>query len=256
MLAAIKAHTGSICEVEPAPAGNHADIAATVRGVGGRKFVKAARKIGPGTDGPEVRSLRWEATINPHVTEYAPRLHWTVEAGGWLVLGFEHVQARHADYTPGSTDLDVLAKVIDGLQEHPLPAALDRKRVERRWEAMGDVSTLAGNTLLHADLNPANILVGAAGTIHVVDWTFAGRGAAFLEMALLVPWLLKAGHTPADAERWVSRFPAWTAADPAAIDLFSRVFADKWQLNLNATDAGWAVEHAAAAREWANHRLW
>jgi len=253
VLAEVEARTGAIHAVEPAPAGNHADIAATVHAAG-RLFIKAARKSAPDEDGAEVRSLRWEAAINPHVTEYAPGLHWTLETGGWLVLAFEHVQARHADYTPGSPDLEVLAKIIDGLQERPLPPVLERKRVERRWEAMGDVSALAGDTLLHADLNPANVLLGDNGSVFVVDWTFAGRGAAFLEMALLIPWLLKAGHSPAEAERWAARFPAWAAAEPMRIDLFARVFADKWQVNLATNTADWAVEHAASARQWATYR--
>ncbi|NVI91191.1 phosphotransferase [Actinomadura sp. BRA 177] len=128
------------------------------------------------------------------------------------------------------------------------------ERVERRWEGMGDVAGLAGRTLLHADLNPANVLLAEDGTAYVVDWAFAGRGAAFLEMALLVPWLLKAGHSPAEAERWVARFPAWAAADPVDIDLFARVFADKWRANLVGNGADWAVEHAAAAWEWAVYR--
>ncbi|GAA4235503.1 hypothetical protein GCM10022254_42830 [Actinomadura meridiana] len=255
VLGAIMAHTGPIQAVEPAPAGNHADVAATVHAGGERLFVKAARKSELDSDGPEVRSLRWEAAINPHVAEYAPRLRWTVEVGGWFVLAFEHVRARHADYAPGSADLDVLAKVIDGLRTHPVPSVLARKRVERRWEAMADVTVLAGDTLLHADLNPANVLLGADGSVYLVDWAFAGRGAAFLELALLVPWLLKAGHTPAEAEGWLSRFPAWTSTGQAAIDLFSRVFADKWKLNLVTNNAEWTKEHADAARQWADHRL-
>ncbi|MEW2353956.1 phosphotransferase [Spirillospora sp. NPDC029432] len=252
---AIEARSGPIHRFEPAPAGNHADISGTVHADGGRLFIKAARKIAPDRDGPEVRSLRWEAAINPHVTEYAPRLHWSVEAGGWLVLGFEHVEARHADYTPGSPDLDVLAKVIDGLQARRAPEVLEGKRVERRWEAFADVSALAGDTLLHADLNAANVLISDDGTVHVVDWTFTGRGAPFLEMALLIPWLMEAGHSPAAAEEWVSRFSAWTAADPDVITRFSRVFADKWQANHATNQAGWAAGLAARARRWADHRL-
>ncbi|MFD0685363.1 phosphotransferase family protein [Actinomadura fibrosa] len=254
VLDAVTARTGPVHRVEPAPAGNHADIAATIHTTDGRLFVKAARRTVPDTDGPEVRSLRWEAAINPHVTEYAPRLHWTVEAGGWLLLAFEHVQARHADYAPGSPDLDIVAKIIEGLQAHPLPGVLERKRVERRWESMGDMTPLAGSTLLHADLNPANVLLGDDGTAYVVDWTFAGRGAAFLEMALLIPWLLQAGHTPAAAEHWVSRFPAWTSTASVTIDLFARAFADKWRANLATNNEVWAQEHAASAQSWAAHR--
>ncbi|MFF4239044.1 phosphotransferase family protein [Actinomadura geliboluensis] len=254
VISAVTARTGPIRRVEPAPAGNHADIAATIHTADGRLFVKAARKTAPDTDGPEVRSLRWEAAINPHVTEYAPRLHWTVEAGGWLVLAFEYVQARHADYTPGSPDLNTLTKIIGRLQARPLPDVLERKRVERRWESMGDMTPLAGNTLLHADLNPANVLLGDNDTTYVVDWTFAGRGAAFLEIALLIPWLLKAGHTPTEAEHWASQFPAWTTTAPATIDLFARAFADKWQANLATNNEPWALDHATAARKWATHR--
>ncbi|WP_171068871.1 phosphotransferase [Actinomadura geliboluensis] len=254
VLGAVEAHAGPVHGVEPAPAGNHADITATVHTADGRLFIKAARRTASGTDGPEVWSLRWEAAINPHVTDYAPRLLWTAEADGWLVLAFEHVQARHADYTPGSPDLAVLAKIIGDLQAHPLPDVLERRRVERRWESMGDVSALAGDTLLHADLNPANVLLGDDETAYVVDWTFTGRGAAFLEMALLIPWLLKAGHTPAEAELWVSQFPAWTSTAPTTIDLFARVFATKWEANLATNSEAWALEHATAARQWASHR--
>ncbi|TDC54461.1 aminoglycoside phosphotransferase [Actinomadura sp. KC345] len=254
--AAIETRTGSIHRIEPAPTGNHADIASTVHTGRGRLFAKAARKVSSELDGPEVRSLRWECAINPHVAEFAPRLHWTVEAAGWLVLGFDHVQARHADFTPGSADLASLGKVIDAFQALPCPDVLAGKRIERRWESMAeDVTALAGNALLHADLNPANLLITETGEVHVVDWAFVARGAAFVELALLVPWLVKAGHSVAEAERWVSRFPSWTATAPAAIDLFCRVFADKWDLNLCTNSAAWAVDHAAAARRWADHRL-
>jgi hypothetical protein len=42
------------------------------------------------------------------------------------------------------------------------------------------MSVLAGDTLLHADLNPAHVLLGEGGAVYLVDWTFAGRGAAFV----------------------------------------------------------------------------
>lgn len=115
--AEIEAHTGPINAVTPAPAGNHADFAATLHTTGGRIFVKAARKL-PDRDGAEVMSLRREAAVNPHVTEFAPRLHWTVEAGGRLALGFEHVEGRRADFFPGSADLEILAKTIHAPGPH------------------------------------------------------------------------------------------------------------------------------------------
>ncbi|MFD0850993.1 phosphotransferase family protein [Actinomadura adrarensis] len=180
----------------------------------------------------------------------------TARSHRWLALGFEYIEARHADFMPGSPDLEILAKVVDTLQALPCPEVLASKRVERRWEGVAsDVTPLAGHTLLHCDLNPANMLITPEGGVRVVDWAFVARGAAFVELALLMPWLLKGGHTPVEAEAWLTRFPSWTETDPAHIDLFCRAFADKWQVNLEVHGrAAWAVEHAAAARAWAEHR--
>ncbi|GAA2110926.1 phosphotransferase family protein [Actinomadura alba] len=254
VLGAIKAHTGPIHQVEHAPAGNHADIAATVNAVGGRVFVKAARKASPDRDGPEVRSLRNEARINPHVCEFAPRLLWEAETGGWLALGFEHVHGRHADYSPGSPDLELLVKVIDGLQAMPCPDVVGM-RVERRWASVADdVSPMAGDALLHTDVNATNLIITEDGRAYGVDWAFASRGAAWVELGLLIPWLLKAGHTPAEAARWVAQFPSWASADPAAVELFSDAFAERWARHAAGNGEGWVAEHAELTRRWADYR--
>ncbi|WP_433469559.1 hypothetical protein [Spirillospora sp. CA-128828] len=255
VLDGIEAHTGPIHRTEPAPAGNHADIASNVDTASGRLFVKAARKVSPEKDGPEVRSLRNEARILPHVTEFAPRLHWTVEAGGWLVLGFEHVDGRHADYTPGSPDLEILAKTLHALQATPCPEIV-QMQVERRWETVTeDVSPMAGTALLHTDVNAENLLITPDGRAVLVDWAFASRGAAWVELGLLLPWLLKAGHTPAEAADWVTEFPSWAQADPADVDLFSTAFAERWRRHAERNPAEWVALHADLTRRWAEfHR--
>ncbi|TMQ90850.1 aminoglycoside phosphotransferase [Actinomadura soli] len=250
---AVQAHTGDIVRAEPAPAGNHADVAGTLHTSSGRVFIKAARKLDE-EDGAEVWSLRNEAAINPHVTEFAPRLHWTVETGGWLVLGFECVDGRHADFTPGSPDLKVLAETVHALQSVPCPPVV-QMRVERRWATVAeDVSPMAGTTLLHTDVNAENLLITPDGCAVLVDWAFAARGAAWVELGLLLPWLLKAGHTPAQAADWAARFPSWAAADPADVDLFSAVFAERWRRHAERDPAEWVVLHAALTRQWAAHR--
>ncbi|GAA4081718.1 hypothetical protein [Actinomadura miaoliensis] len=250
----IEAGTGPITRVVPAPAGNHADIAAMVRTAKGRMFVKAARKLAD-RDGPEVMSLRREAAVNPHVTEFAPRLLWQAEAGGWLALGFEHVDGRPADFSPGSSDLEILAKTVHALQATPCPDVV-RMRVERRWSSVAeDVSPMAGNALLHADLNEDNFLIASGGRAHLVDWAFVSRGAAWVELGLLIPWLLKAGHTPAGAADWIAQFPSWGDAEPADIDLFSEVFAEKWRISAQSNTAEWVALHARLARRWADYRL-
>jgi phosphotransferase family enzyme len=251
---AVAAHTGPISGVEPAPVGNHADVASTLHTTQGRLFVKAAKKL-VDRDGPEVRSLRWEAAINSHVAEFAPRLHWTVEDGGWLVLGFDHVQGRRADFTPGSPDVAVLAKTIHQLQETPCPDVVTM-RVERRWQSVtDDVSLMAGGALLHTDLNEDNLIITTDGRVHVVDWAFVSRGAAWVELGLLIPWLLKAGRSPREAAEWVSQFPSWADADPAAIDLFSHVFAERWRISSESNAAAWVALHASLTKQWADWRL-
>src|SRR5688500_9157250 len=114
VLRGVTVHTGAVRRVDPVLAGEHSDVTVTLDTERGRFFVKGMRTE-PAT--PDLWSLRREGRINPYVTcAYAPRLLWQVEAGGWLVLGFEHVKARHADYTPGSPDLEVLAAIVRRFQ--------------------------------------------------------------------------------------------------------------------------------------------
>ncbi|GAA0348008.1 hypothetical protein NE235_10785 [Actinoallomurus spadix] len=252
--AAIKDRTGLIHDIQPATRGNHAHIASTLHTAHGRVFVKAARKTSPDTDGAEVRALRWEAAVNPYVGEFAPRLLWRAEAGGWLALGFEHVDGRHADYSPGSPDLSALAKTIRSLQRTPCPPIV-KSRVERRWQSTGvDVTSTAGDTLLHTDVNPDNLLLAPDGRVHLVDWAFVARGAAWVEVGLVIPWLLKAGHSPADAAAWIDQFPSWSRADAAGIDAFSEALARRWRDQCERDSTEWVLEHAVVTRQWAQYR--
>lgn len=69
---AIMAHTGEVARAIPAPSGNHADVASTLETASGRVFIKGARKVSGDDDGVEVRCLRYESTVIPHVGEFAP----------------------------------------------------------------------------------------------------------------------------------------------------------------------------------------
>src|SRR5437868_10701999 len=204
---AITERIGLVHSVQVAVGGSNAAFVATVTGTAGPVFVKAAPRTALDQDGPQVRALRREALINPCVPEFAPRLLWIVEAGGWLAIGFEHINGRHADYSPGSPDLAILAKMVHQLQTAPCPDTVVM-RVERRWEHLvTDASAMLGDALLHTDLNPHNLLITPDHRGYVVDWGFASRGAAWIEIGQVIPWLVHAGHTPADAERWAVRFP-------------------------------------------------
>lgn len=246
--ARVQVCAGVVRNVEPAATGEHSDIASTLHTSRGRVFVKGAR-----IDGPDARWLRREATINAHVRQYAPRLVWEIEAGGWLLLGFQHVQGRHADFSPGSADLVHLAKVLETCQSMPCPEPVNR-RVERRWSNYtDDVSPMSGEAMLHTDINPGNLLV-TDERVYVIDWGWASVGAAWVELALLVQWLIGAGHTPRQAEQWLSAFQSWNQADPAALDMFATANADRWR-NLTTEDSpAWARRLAELTRQWANYR--
>ena len=49
-----------------------------------------------------------EAAVAPLVSDISPALLWHFDEAGWNVLGYEYAHGRHADYTPGSPDLDRL----------------------------------------------------------------------------------------------------------------------------------------------------
>ncbi|GAA0589091.1 phosphotransferase family protein [Actinomadura livida] len=252
--AAIEAKTGPISSIEPALTGNHADIASTLHSPVGLTFVKAARKL-VDRDGPEVMSLRREAAVNPYVSEFAPRLRWQAEVGEWVALGFQHVTGRRADFAPGSPDLAALAETIRAIQKTPCPDVV-RMTVERRWQSIAeDVSPMAGPVLLHTDLNQDNLIITPEGRAYVVDWAFVSRGQAWVELGLLIPWLLKAGHDPREADEWVAQFDSWAGEEPSHIDLFSKVFAEKWRSHSETSSAAWVGEHAALTEQWANYRL-
>lgn len=249
---AVEQRAGDVLDVEPAKAGEHSDITATLRTPSGPVFVKGMRTT---PEGPDLWALRREARIYPHVSHYAPRLLWRIEAGGWLLLAFEHVEGRHADYTPGSPDLDILAKLVEQLQAEPCPSILTRP-AERRWEQhTDDVTPMAGASLVHLDLNPANLLITRDGRPRLVDWGFASRGAAWLEPALLIQWLIAAGHSPCEAEQWVSCFPSWQAAPPAHIDHFAKVNAAFWRDISARNPAPWVSDITRWVTQWAGHRL-
>ncbi|MBO2451647.1 phosphotransferase [Actinomadura barringtoniae] len=252
---AITQHTGTICCIKPAAVGNHADIASAIIGDDRRKvFVKAARKL-PEKDGPEVVSLRTEAEVNPFVREFTPRLLWTEEVGGWLVLAFEYVTGRHPSYSPDSPDLELVAATVNRLQKTPRPDVVQRP-VTNRWALPGeDVSPMAGEALLHTDLNASNILVTPDESVYIVDWAFVSRGAPWVELAQMIPWMLDAGHTPESVESWLGQFPAWTQTDSGSIDHYARLHTAVWERRKGLfPDQKWIPPYLELVKRWANYR--
>ncbi|KXK62130.1 aminoglycoside phosphotransferase [Micromonospora rosaria] len=242
--ARIAERVGGIVDVDPASNGNHAEIASAVTGSAGRVFVKAAS----GDLG--VRSLRFELAATSAINGYPPEVLWHFECGGWLVVGVEHLDGSHPDLSPGSADLDLLASALKGLQETPAP--------DGRWFTPANRLGFAhpameGGMLVHSDLNPANLIVTTRG-LRIVDWAWATRSAPWVELALLVQWLIGSGHTASQAEEWLAQFPAWTAIDREVLDDFATRSASKWSTKSRESNLGWVHDLAAWTTEWAFHR--
>ena len=231
--------------IVPATTGDHAEIAATVTGTNGKVFVKAAH-----TDFG-VRSLRFELRVGEAVSgSHSPAVEWHFEAAGWLVVGFEHCEGPHADLSPGSADLDLLGEALTMKGETPAP---DVPLFSPKARLGFEHPAMDGDTLVHTDLGPANLIVTPRG-LRIVDWAMATKAAPWVELAMLTQWLISATHTPEQAEQWLARHPAWRLTDPAVLDYFATKNAEKWASKLTGSTAAWMHDLAAWTSQWAAYR--
>lgn len=231
--------------ITPATTGDHAEIAATVTGPDGRVFVKAAN-----TDFG-VRSLRYELRVSAATgVVHSSAVRWHFEAAGWLVVGFEHCDGPHADLSPGSPDLDLLGEALTVLGQTPapdVPMFSPKQRIGFEHPAMD------GDTLVHTDLCPPNLIVTPQG-LRIVDWAMATTAAPWVELAMLAPWLISAGHTPQQADQWLTHHLAWQLADPEVLDLFATKNAQKWATKSAGATAAWVHNLAAWTSQWSAYR--
>ncbi|MBT2674375.1 aminoglycoside phosphotransferase, partial [Streptomyces sp. ISL-14] len=214
-MALIEDRTGPVVKAENLNAGLNSEIAARIHTAEATIFVKGLRE-----EHPRVWTQAREADVNPHVRGIAPALLWRVQANGWDLLAFEDIPGRHADYAPGSPDLPLVADVIGRLATTAAPDTIARTMPDRMKAHTSTPELFAGDTLCHTDWFPTNVLITNRAV--VVDWAWVSRGAAWIDPALWVVWLINSGHTPAQAEQWASRIPAWNTAPTPGIDAFAR----------------------------------
>ncbi|MFC9250406.1 phosphotransferase family protein [Amycolatopsis thailandensis] len=116
-----------------------------------------------------------------------------------------------------------------------------------------DLALLAGDRLLHTDLNPHNILVTPAGA-RIVDWAWPTIGAAWIDPACAALWLIAEGHTPTSAETWAATIPTWQNAPTAGIDTFTTVNTRLWEQIAHDDPQPWKQRLHQAALTWHQHR--
>jgi Ser/Thr protein kinase RdoA (MazF antagonist) len=192
---------------------------------------------------------------------------WRGSADGWHLMLFEYVDARRVDLAPGSPDLpavldtlDLLGRLLTPGPNGALPITYNTEALQAKARHLLDTGRLAdrelfeaalrgfsldrlrGDTMLHYDLSAGNLLI-AAGQVHVLDWSLAVRGAAWIDGALFAPRLVQAGHSPAQADLLLSRVPVWRAAPPDAVTALAAL----WALS--------RTRVAEAGRSWLLHRI-
>jgi hypothetical protein len=147
----------------------------------------------------------------------------------------------------------MVLEAVGALAQVDLPA-LPLSRITDRWAEHGhgvSLDLLDGDTLLHTDLNPNNLLINHRA--HIVDWAWPTRGAAWIDSGCLALWLIANGHTPAQAELVVN-LPARNTTSKAAVDTFVTISTRLWDDISSHQPGGWTSRMAAAASQWAAHR--
>lgn len=252
VLAAVKEQTGRIDRVVPAETGYSSHIAATLDTERGRIFVKGMR-----SRNGLARTQETEAAVNPHVIPIGPRLLWRVVTDGWDVLGFEYMDGRIADFGQSSGDLPLAVATMADLAHITAPG-LDLPSAEDRWsgytDGRADAALLRGDLLLHTDWHHTNLLVTPENRMHVVDWAMAARGPVWIDPACWVVWLVYAGHSAQEAERWAAKVHSWSVAPAGALDVFSSVLARYWQDIGDNHPNTMTYRLRDAAAVWAAHR--
>ncbi|MEU6170469.1 protein kinase [Streptantibioticus parmotrematis] len=250
----IRPHTGAVRTARRTARGFGSDLTALVEAEKETFFVKAVRN----RPGGRRDSIERERLVNAAVRPLSPALNWHAQNAEWIALGFEAVDGRPARIEPGSADLTQVVACVARIRDIRLPS-FARDWHETRWDRFADdpaeaTALFRGDTLLHTDVNPDNVLLGPDST-WVVDWAWPTRGAAFIDPACLVLHLVAAGHTAASAESWAARCPAWAEAEPRALDAFATASLRMYRTHsLRRPDAGWLATMADAARAWTRHR--
>jgi hypothetical protein len=247
---AVEGHAGPVLGAKSAGAGSACDLAATLYGDNGLVFCKGMR-----AGNPLLPWLRNEVRVNPALPpELVPRVRWTVEQDGWLLVGYEHVTGRHPDLSPGSPDLPAVAQTLAALTEVLTPCpAVQIQPAAVRWAGLTDPRLVGGDTLLHTDVTSTNFLL-ADGGVRVVDWSAPVQGAAWIDAAMMVLRLIADGHTPASAETWATQVPAWTTEPEPAITAFAGMLAGLWAERQSTSPAPHRAALAEAARRWSAYR--
>ncbi|MEV4414025.1 hypothetical protein [Catellatospora sp. NPDC049609] len=196
-----------------------------------------------------------EALVNPSVRELSAPLMFHISAAGWDVLGFRYLDGhRHADLSPNSPDLPLIADMLRTLAAVPPSEGVVLRTMSDRFAkyAGAGAGLLDGQTIAHTDMQAHNILIGS--TARLIDWAWPTLGAAWIDTACTALHMIRAGHEPKDAELWAETLPAYASASEDAVSTLVAAHVALWDEISAADPQPWKGEVADAARRWAAHR--
>lgn len=231
--AAVQQHTGPALDVTDIAGGLNCATAARLRTDNGAVFVKASP-----TGSQGARQQAHEASTGPWLPPTAPTVIAYVHAAGWSLIATAWIDGRHADLTPGSTDLAPIRDALTTARQPP-PADAPLPALADVWGGHAtpeEARHLTGEHLVHADLHDENILI-ADGRAWFIDWALSARGPAWVDTADMALRLVEDGHTAPDALAWAARIPAWRDADPEAVAAWVDVSCRHWEALNGARDA-------------------
>jgi hypothetical protein len=227
--------------------GRNSEVSVIVRADDDITFIKGRK-----ADHPRAWTQERERAINPAVRHISPCLKWSARNHLWDLNGFECVPGKHADYSPSSADIPKVADTLRQLQEIPCPDT-ELKQADQRWAPYTDTPELfTGTCLLHTEWTPGNVLVNDRA--YLVDWAWPTRGAAWIDPACWVVWLIASGHSPRSAENCATLIPSWQDAPENSVDEFARVQALLWAGIAADSSEEWTRNLAQASVRWAVHR--
>jgi aminoglycoside phosphotransferase (APT) family kinase protein len=184
---------------------------------GDRAFVKAVSPaLNAHTPALHRQEARVTAALPPDVP--VPRLLGVYDDGEWVALVLEDVAGRHprtpwlpAELTAVLAALETLAERLTPTPVPDVPATATMLAAELHgWRRVADdppadldpwarshldqlgelagrgLQALGGATLVHTDIRADNLLVRADGSVVVVDWPWASRGPAWLDILLVL----------------------------------------------------------------------
>ncbi|QXE35691.1 hypothetical protein KQY30_16920 [Streptomyces sp. GMY02] len=247
---AVEKHTGRVDHAETAGSGVMSRLACTLHTALGRAFVKGTR-----LDDETAWMYDYEARVT-RCAPRAPRLLWQVEAGGWLLVGYEFIDGHHPDLAPGSADLAPLVATLTALSAASWPATVRKKPLHVRWRGFFPADCtpdLEGGALVHTDVSALNMVATPDG-IRLLDWALACPGPNWADTAFAVVRLIHAGHTPEQAEEAAREVPAYRAASSSAVSTFAHALHAVWENRERTDPLPHRAALTAAARSWAMFR--